>query len=643
MIQIILLIDSLFKAINELLDKHIPLKKMSKKQYKQQFKPWITSGICKSISIRDKLLKQYINCKVNTYKTTIHINYKQYRNSIVKLIRQSKKNYYQKYFSENSQNIKKTWEGIKTIISISKIKSMVPDSLNINNKINNDPTDIANCFNEYFTTIGSKLQSKIISTNKLFSQYLKNTNPNSFFINPTTANEISNLISSLNENKANGPFSIPSKIFKLIKNNVSEPLCEIINLSFSTGIYPDNLKIAKILPVYKNKGSNLECNNYRPISLLSNINKIFEKLMHSRLFNFLNLHNCIYNLQFGFREKHSTDHALFSITEKIRETLDDNNFVCGTFIDLQKAFDTVDHSILLKKLENYGVRGLSNQWFESYLNNRKQYVSINGFDSMVQDISIGVPQGSVLGPLLFLIYINDLSNAIKYSTVHHFADDTNLLTSSNKLKSIRKQLNLDLRFLCNWLTANKISLNASKTVVILFKHPNKTTNYDLKLKINGQKIILSESVKYLGIDLDKHLNWQQHTANLKIKLSRSIGMLSKIRHYVSSNILTNIYYAIFSSHLTYGCQIWGQNKNSHINRIICLQNKALKIMHFRSNNNSSLYLFYFIFLFRTYLTCLACKSSGIYPVDCFQQGARTSRFGAKPPAPQFYKVATTSR
>ena len=265
--------DRFIKAINELLDKHIPLKKMSKKQYKQQFKPWITSGICKSISIRDKLLKQYINCKVNTYKTTIHISYKQYRNSIVKLIRQSKKNYYQKYFSENSQNIKKTWEGIKTIISISKIKSMVPDSLNINNKINNDPTDIANCFNEYFTTIGSKLQSKIISTNKLFSQYLKNTNPNSFFINPTTANEISNLISSLNENKANGPFSIPSKIFKLIKNNVSEPLCEIINLSFSTGIYPDNLKIAKILPVYKNKGSNLECNNYRPISLLSNINK----------------------------------------------------------------------------------------------------------------------------------------------------------------------------------------------------------------------------------------------------------------------------------------------------------------------------------------------------------------------------------
>ena len=138
----------------------------------------------------------------------------------------------------------------------------------------------------------------------------------------------------------------------------------------------------------------------------------------------------------------------------------------------------------MNKLDNYGVRGLSNKWFKSYLNNRKQYVSINGFDSNVQNISIGVPQGSVLGPLLFLIYIN----AIKYSTVHHFADDTNLLTTSNKLKSIRKHLNLDLRFLCNWLTANKISLNASKTEVILFKHPNKITNYDLKFKINGKTI-----------------------------------------------------------------------------------------------------------------------------------------------------------
>ena len=156
--------------------------------------------------------------------------------------------------------------------------------------------------------------------------------------------------------------------------------------------------------------------------------------MYTRVYKFLDIHNCIYNLQFGFREKHSTNHAFFSITEKIREALDNNNFACGIFIDLQKAFDTVNHYILLQKLNHYGIRGVANAWFKSYLSNRTQYVSINGFESNTKNIHIGVPQGSVLGPLLFLIYINDLNVAINYSTVHHFADDTNLLITGKSLK-----------------------------------------------------------------------------------------------------------------------------------------------------------------------------------------------------------------
>ena len=233
--------------------------------------------------------------------------------------------------------------------------------------------------------------------------------------------------------KATGPHSIPTEILKLIKPNICHPLKEIINLSFATGIYPDILKIAKVIPIFKNKGDELLVSNYRPISLLSNVNKIFEKLAYSRLYSFLNLHNCIYELQFGFRAHHSTNHALISLTEMIRNALDNSNFACGIFIDLQKAFDTVDHEILLKKLDYYGVRGLANNWFKSYLSNRQQFVSINGFNSKNLTMKYGVPQGSVLGPLLFLIYINDLHKAIKYSVTHLFADDTNLLvTNSNQ-------------------------------------------------------------------------------------------------------------------------------------------------------------------------------------------------------------------
>ena len=207
--------------------------------------------------------------------------------------------------------------------------------------------------------------------------------------------EIILIINSFEVGKATGPHSIPTDILKLNKSNICYPLKEIINLSFATGIYPIKLKIAKVIPVFKNKGDPLQFSNYRLISLLSNINKIFEKLVYSRLYTFLNLHNCIYELQFGFRSKHSSNHALLSLTEMICDALDSGNVACGIFVDLQKAFDTVDHQILLKKLEHHGIIGRANDWFNSYLSNRQQFVSINGHKSKSQVMKYGVPQGSV--------------------------------------------------------------------------------------------------------------------------------------------------------------------------------------------------------------------------------------------------------
>ena len=366
------------------------------------------------------------------------------------------------------------------------------------------------------------------------------------------------------------------EILKLLKFNLCEPLKEIINLSFATGLYPDQLKVATVIPIFI--GDLLLVSNYRPISLLSNINKIFEKLVYSRIFSFLTLQNCIYELHFGFRGNHSTNHALFSITEMIRKSL-----------DLQKAFDTVDHEILLKKLDYYGVKGLANKWFRSYLTNRQQFVSINGFNSSMKTVNYGVPQGSVLRPLLFLLYINDLNKAIKFST-NHFADDTNLLYVGKTLKKIQKYVNLDLRFLCNWLKANKISLNASKTELIIFRDPRKKSSHDLKIKIDGKKLIPSRYVKYLGILLDCHFSWNEQELELHSKLTRAIGMLSKIRHFVDSDTLRMIYYGIFSSILTYTSQIWGQHERI-VNKLQILQNKALRVMCFGNPRSSANLLF----------------------------------------------------
>ena len=206
---------------------------------------------------------------------------------------------------------------------------------------------------------------------------------------------------------------------------------------------------------------------------------------------------------------------------------------------MQKAFDTVDHEILLKKLEHYGIRGLANSWFKSYLTNRQQYVSINGFNSKNQIMKFGVPQGSVLGPLLFLIYINDLHKAIKSSSVHHFADDTNLLATGKNLAVIQKKVNQDLK--CTWLRANKISLNASKTELIIFRDPRKKLTQDLKIKINGKRLTPSNYVKYLEIYIDRHLSWKTHQTEISKKLSRAVGMLSKVRHYVNTQTLHMIY------------------------------------------------------------------------------------------------------
>ena len=223
-------------------------------------------------------------------------------------------------------------------------------------------------------------------------------------------------------------------------------MTDLFNLCLTTGVFSSVLKTAKVVPIFK-KDPTLDYSNYHTTSLLSNIEQILEKVLLKRLYTFANKNNVIYNLQFGFRQQYSTSHTLINITENIRKALEDGNIGCGVFVDLQKAFDTVDHQILLAKLNHYGIRGVSNDWFKSYLSNRNQYVSINGYESGLAALNCGIPQGSVLGPLLFLLYINDLNQAIKFCKVHHFADDTNLLCLSNSIKKLNKLVNADLKHL----------------------------------------------------------------------------------------------------------------------------------------------------------------------------------------------------
>ena len=280
----------------------------------------------------------------------------------------------------------------------------------------------------------------------------------------------------------------------------------LFNLSFTIGVFPNITKIAKIVRLYK-KDNKLECKNYRPISLLSNIGKLIEKLLRKRLYSFLDQSKHFFGSQVGFRPHHSTNHALIIITKHIRSALDKNNFTCGVFLYFQKAFDTVNHGILLSKLSYYGVRGIAHDLFKSYLTNRKQHTIINGVSSSVLSITHGVPQGSVLGPLLFLIYINDLNHVVTLSTMYHFADDTNLLYSNSLLKSINKCIIHDLRLIGHWLRPNRISLNVNKTEIVLFRPKKKIICKNVNFRINGQKVTPTTQTRYLGILTDQHLPW----------------------------------------------------------------------------------------------------------------------------------------
>jgi len=287
----------------------------------------------------------------------------------------------------------------------------------------------------------------------------------------------------------------------------------LINDSFLCGTFPNKLKLAKVTRFFK-KGSRQDKDNYRPISVLSIFSKIFEKAMYKRFYSYLECHSILYPSQFGFRRKYSTNHTLLSITESIRNSIDNNEFGCGIFIDLKKTFDTVNHSILLSKLHHYGIRDVAYDWFQSYLSNRQQFVCANGNDSKRLSITCGVPQGSVLGPLQFLFYINDLPNASESLTFHLFADDTNIHCACKNLIDLEHKLNHELSAVAEWMKSNRLALSIVKTSFILY-HSKKLKPYKtFNLKINGVNIQQVSKVKYLGVTFDANLTWKSHNDEL---------------------------------------------------------------------------------------------------------------------------------
>ena len=448
--------------------------------------------------------------------------------------------FFERRFAQYQNNSKKIWGIINDITCRKNRDRKTILSLKLENgSTTDDPKTIANILNEFFVNIGTdmskKLSPALVSHEHYLKKFKSRSQRNSFFLAPTCPAEVAKIINSFSPNKAAGPDGISAKFLKLGAPALCHILSRLVNGCYEAGIFPDPLKLARVTPIFKD-GSPDDPSNYRPISIISVLSKLVEKLTYNRLYKFIESNSILCNNQFGFCSRHSTTHAITNIYERILENVDQDKHTATIYLDLSKAFDSVNHDILLNKLKYYGIRGVALDFFKSYLSNRKQYTIVNDELSHTLAILCGVPQGSTLGPLLFLLYINDLAKASNFA-VSLFADDTCLIISHVNLRSLERICNNELIHIHNWFLANRLTANLTKASKYMLTFGKITTNHPTNfcLKMGNTTLEEVNQVKYLGVIFDNKFKWQSHISYVCSKLLSTVGILSKLRYFANAD------------------------------------------------------------------------------------------------------------
>lgn len=546
--------------------------------------PWITQGIRKSSKTKRDLL-----LKIRSGRTDLKPYYSKYQSILKAVICEAKKRYNTCEISRlaSNNNISKAvWNIVKkeTGRDVSNNTDTIFELRDQVNGTVTDPKLMAQILNSNF--VGTSSHNTHMTKSKQYPQISSSSISKvseSIFLRPADEAEVFDCINNLKNKKSSGADGISNFIIKCCAIHLTKPLCRLINLAIEQSSFPDILKLAKINPIFK-KGDITDWNNYRPIALLPSLSKVFEIIINNRLICFLENKNILVPNQYGFRSNKSTSSAVLNLVQSISDGCDNNQFVLAIFCDLTKAFDSINHQILLEKLENYGIRGSVLKLIESYLSDRLQFVELKNYINNIEQIhqsdtlpiQKGVPQGSVLGPLLFLAYINDLPSYLPFAETILYADDTTILIKHSNLEKLFELANNCLRSLHEWMETNNLSLNSTKTKYMLFSKKNMVASSSKELLYNDQKLEFVHSFNFLGITIDSKLIWVQHIDLLCNKLASACYALKVIKPVVSVNALKMAYHGYFISHASYGIISWGST--NYLDRVFKLQKKALRIL-----------------------------------------------------------------
>jgi len=542
---------------------------------------WFTEDLKKQIRKKNQLFSKHIKFP---FSPKLKIAYQTQRNYVSCVLKETKSNYYEKLL-KNERDPRKIWNTINSGCGRNtSYGRFTPTKLKIDDsEIIEDEEKIAAQFNSYFTSIGSKLAEKFESQEECFDT-LCNTQAFSlldpFQLSPVESNLVLNELKALNEKKAMGLDEIPAKLVVASASYIAQPFTYIINLSIQNGIVPKLMKNAKVTPVYKNKGSRLDSSNYRPISILSIFSKVLEKIVNTQIHLYLSEKNIINHDQFGFLKNKGTGDALIEFSKRSFRALGKGHTILGVFLDFSKAFDTVNHRILIYKLKSlYKFHRNTISWFENYLTNRTQSVHLNCSLSNSLPITCGVPQGSILGPTLFLLYINDLSSSVPLFQTILFADDTNLFLENNNINDKLGEINDELLTVSRWCNKNKLTVNLTKTNYLHIKNYQNPITINGPIQINNTNLLEVTSTKFLGIQIDQNLSWSDHINTLKSDLHKSLGLIYRASSFLPEKILILLYNSLINSKIVYCLESWGNAADTHLNKILVIQKKIVRIIY----------------------------------------------------------------